>query len=329
MSSTEFRQGGAVPSGHQVILVTGAAGQIGTDLVASLRTIHGNDRVIAGCRKTQPDASIAETGPVEYLDAIKRDQVEAVVAEYGVTTIYNLASILSGEAEQNPDLAWKINLGSHKTILDVAVAGKLSQVFWPSSIAVFGGNTPQDNTPQRTILEPESMYGVTKIAGENLSHYYFDKFNLDVRSLRYPGLITVKKFSGGGTSDYTVEMLLSALAGKPYKCFVRPDTVMPLMAMEDAVDATIAVMQAPAERISIRTSYNLAALSFTAAALEAEIKKHVPDFSCTYEPDFRQTIADSWPNSIDDSAAREDWNWRERISLDRLVADILQTGRAP
>ena len=309
-------------------LVIGAAGQIGTELVAALRLIHGGERVIAGCRKTPPDASIADTGPVEYFDATIPEQVHAVVAKYAVTTIYNLASVLSGEAESDPDLAWKVNVGSHKTVLDVAVANRPSQVFWPSSIAVFGRNTPHDRTPQHTVLEPDLMYGVTKIAGENLSHYYFSKYNLDVRSLRYPGLITVKKFSGGGTSDYTVEMLLSAMAGKPYQCFVRADTVMPLMAMADAVDATIKLTRVPAEQITIRTSYNLGALSFSAAQLEAEIRKHLPEFSCTYEPDFRQAIADSWPNTIDDFTARNDWGWNERISLDRLVSDIL-TDRDP
>lgn len=317
----------SVQSKHPIALVTGAAGQIGTDLVAALRFVHGGERVIAGCHTTPPDASIAATGPVEYFDATIGDQVQAVVAKYGVTTVYNLASILSGEAESNPDVAWKVNLESHKTVLDVAVANGISQVFWPSSIAVFGHNTPKDRTPQHTVLEPDSMYGVTKVAGENLSNYYFNKYDLDVRSLRYPGLITVKKFSGGGTSDYTVEMLLSAIAGKPYKCFVRPDTVMPLMAMADAVDATIKLMRAPAEQITIRTSYNLGALSFSAAQLETEIRRHVPGFSCTYEPDFRQPIADSWPNTIDDSAARSDWGWHEQINLDRLVSDIV-TGQA-
>ena len=314
-------------SKRQTALVIGAAGQIGTELVAALRLIHGGERVIAGCREAPPDASIAGSGPVEYFDATIGDQIHAVVAKYDVTQIYNLASILSGEAESNPDLAWKVNLGSHKTILDVAVAHRLSQVFWPSSIAVFGRNTPQDRTPQHTVVEPDSMYGVTKVAEENLSRYYFNKYNLDVRSLRYPGLITVKKFSGGGTSDYTVEMLLSAIAGKPYKCFVRPNTVMPLMAMSDAVDATIKLMRASAEQIAIRTSYNLGALSFSAAELETEIRRHVPGFSCTYEPDFRQPIADSWPNTIDDSAARSDWGWHEQINLDRLVSDIV-TGQA-
>ena len=312
---------------RHVILVIGAAGQIGTDLVMALRAAHGDERVIAGCHETPPDPSIAASGPVVFLDATVREQVDEVIVRHGVTDIYNLATILSGEAEQKPHLAWHVNLGSHKTVLDAAVDQGLSQVFWPSSIAVFGANAPLDGTPQHTVLEPETMYGVTKVAGENLSNYYFTKFGLDVRSLRYPGLITVKQFSGGGTSDYTVEMLLSALASEPYCCFVRPDTVMPLMAMEDAIDATVSLMQAPANEITVRTSYNLAALSFTAQDLQDEIRKFRPGFSCSYEPDFRQAIADSWPNTVNDSPAREDWGWQERVDLAELVANILKPAR--
>ncbi len=304
-------------------LVIGAAGQIGTELVPALRKLHGNDHVVAGCRKTPPDPSVADSGPLENLDATDRRQLDDVIARHGITVICNLASLLSGEGEQKPHLAWNVNLGSHKVVLDAAAAHGLSQVFWPSSIAVFGAHAPPDNTPQHTVLEPGTMYGVTKVAGENLSNYYYAKFGLDVRGVRYPGLISVKMFSGGGTSDYTVEMLLSALADEPYRCFVRPDTIMPLMAMEDAVDATIQLMQAPAERISIRTSYNLAALSFTAGELEQEIRRLRPGFSCRYEPDFRQEIADSWPNTVDDSAARQDWGWKEKIGLQALVASIL------
>ena len=245
-------------------LVIGAAGQIGTELVAALRLIHGGERVIAGCRKTPPDASIADTGPVEYFDATIPEQVHAVVAKYAVTTIYNLASVLSGEAESDPDLAWKVNVGSHKTVLDVAVANRPSQVFCPVQLLCLAAHAARPYAPTHGSGTRFNVC-VTKIAGENLSHYYFSKYNLDVRSLRYPGLITVKKFSGGGTSDYTVEMLLSAMAGKPYQCFVRAETVMPLMAMADAVDATIKLTRAPAEQITIRTSYNLGALSFSAA----------------------------------------------------------------
>ncbi len=311
-----------------MILVIGAAGQIGTELVDALRARRGGDRVIAGCRSTAPEASIAEGGPVEYFDATDRAAVEDVVGRYGVRVIYNLATILSGEGEEKPQLAWHVNIGSHKTVLDVAVERKLDRVFWPSSIAVFGSTTPADDTPQHTVLEPETMYGVTKVAGENLANYYSAKFGLDVRSLRYPGLITVRKFSGGGTSDYTVEMLLAAMSGKPYTCFVRPDTVMPLMAMEDAIDATIALMEAPVERVSVRTSYNVAALSFSAGELADEVRKYVPDFACSYKPDFRQAIADSWPNTIDDSTARDDWGWQEKVDLSQLVAGILRANAA-
>ena len=306
------------------VLVIGAAGQIGTELVPALRRLHGDENVVAGWRETPPDPDIADTGPVEVVDATDREQLDDVIARHGITIICNLASLLSGEGEEKPHRAWNVNLGSHKLVLDAAVEHDLSQVFWPSSIAVFGAHAPPDNTPQHTVLEPETMYGVTKVAGENLSNYYFTRFGLDVRSLRYPGLITVRKFSGGGTSDYSVEMLLSARAGEPYRCFVRADTVMPLMAMEDAVDATIQLMQVPADRISIRTSYNLGALSFTAEELEHEIRKRVPGFSVSYEPDFRQAIADSWPNTVDDTAARTQWGWRERIGLAELVANILE-----
>ena len=311
-----------------MILVIGAAGQIGTELVDALRARRGGDRVIAGCRSTAPEASIAEGGPVEYFDATDRAAVEDVVGRYGVRVIYNLATILSGEGEEKPQLAWHVNIGSHKTVLDVAVERKLDRVFWPSSIAVFGSTTPADDTPQHTVLEPETMYGVTKVAGENLANYYSAKFDLDVRSLRYPGLITVRKFSGGGTSDYTVEMLLAAMSGEPYTCFVRPDTVMPLMAMEDAIDATIALMEAPVERVSVRTSYNVAALSFSAGELADEVRKYVPHFACSYKPDFRQAIADSWPNTIDDSTARDDWGWQEKVDLSQLVAGILRANAA-
>ena len=305
------------------ILVIGAAGQIGTELVPSLRRLHGDENVVAGWRRTSPDPFVADAGPLECLDATDREQLDDVISRRGITTICNLASLLSGEGEEKPHRAWNVNLDSHKTVLDAALDHGLSQVFWPSSIAVFGAHAPPDRTPQHTVLQPGTMYGVTKVAGENLSNYYFTRFGLDVRSLRYPGLITVKKFSGGGTSDYSVEMLLSALAGEPYRCFVRADTVMPLMAMEDAIDATTRLMQAPANRVSIRTSYNLGALSFTAGELEGEIRKRVPGFTCSYEPDFRQAIADSWPNTVDDSAARADWGWQERIGLTELVASIL------
>ena len=308
---------------QQRILVIGAAGQIGTELVPALRELHGNENVVAGWRKTPPDPVIAGTGPTEVVDVTDRVQLDDVIVRHGVTIICNLASLLSGEGEEKPHRAWNVNLGSHKLVLDAAVDHGLSQVFWPSSIAVFGAHAPPDRTPQHTVLEPETMYGITKVAGELLSAYYFTRFGLDVRSLRYPGLITVKKFSGGGTSDYSVEMLLSARAQEPYRCFVRADTVMPLMAMEDAVDATIQLMRAPADRISIRTSYNLGALSFTAKDLEHKIRKRVPGFSVSYEPDFRQAIADSWPNTVDDSVAREDWGWQERICLEELVANIL------
>jgi nucleoside-diphosphate-sugar epimerase len=312
-----------MPSDRTTILVIGAAGQIGTELVAALRSEYGEDRVVAGCHTTKPSPSVLETGPVEFVDATDRRQIGGVVQTHNVGEIYNLASILSGEGELHPDLAWDVNLSTHKNVLDIAVERNMTRVFWPSSIAVFGGTTPPDNTPQQTVLEPETMYGVTKVAGENLCNYYFHKYKIDIRSVRFPGLITVEKFSGGGTSDYTVEMILSAMKATPYECFVRRDTRMPLMAMRDAISATMGLMQAPAASLTVRTSYNVGSLTFTAGELEEEIKRHRPEFRCTYVPDFRQTIADSWPNSLDDTVARRDWNWREKIDLPRLVADIL------
>jgi nucleoside-diphosphate-sugar epimerase len=311
-----------MPAKRSSILVIGAAGQIGTDLVSALRKVYPSESVVACCHKTKPELKLSESGPVEFLDAADVNQIKTIVNQYNPNTIYNLATILSGAGETNPGLAWETNVISHKNILDVSVECAIDQVFWPSSIAVFGPTTPSTNTPQHTILEPTSMYGVTKVTGENLSNYYHQKYGLDVRSIRFPGLISVSKFSGGGTSDYTVEMILSALKNRPYECFVNRETRMPLMAMEDAIEATLMLMQASRERITVRTSYNLGALSFSAGDLEKEIVKYVPDFRCTYVPDFRQAIADSWPDSVDDSIARSDWNWDERIDLPKLVSNL-------
>ena len=313
-----------MPVKSSSILVIGAAGQIGTDLVSALRKACTRKSVVACCHKTKPELKLIESGPVEYLDATDVNQIKAIVKKYNPNTIYNLATVLSGAGETNPGLAWETNVISHKNILDVSVECAIDRVFWPSSIAVFGLKTPSTNTPQHTILEPSSMYGVTKVTGENLSNYYYRKYGLDVRSIRFPGLISVNKFSGGGTSDYTVEMILSALENRPYECFVNRETRMPLMAMEDAIEATLMLMQASRESITVRTSYNLGALSFSAGDLEKEIVKHVPNFRCTYVPDFRQAIADSWPDSVDDSVARSDWNWNERIDLSKLVSNVFE-----
>lgn len=307
------------------ILVIGAAGQIGTNLIPALRARFGNEAVISGCHLAALHSD-ANLGPVEFFDAADEGAVRAVIEKHKVNSIYNLASVLSGEGETNPAKLWRSNVEAFKIVLDAAVEFDVSTVFWPSSIAVFGDHAPHMSTPQHTVLEPTTLYGVSKVFGEGLCHYYFIKYGLDVRSVRYPGLVATNRFTGGGTSDYSVEMLLSALAGNDYACFVRPDTRMPLMAMEDAIRAAIELMDRPAADISIRTSYNLAALSFTAGELETEIRRHRPGFRCTYTPDFRQAIADSWPDTVDDSCARADWGWKEQIDLRTLVSGTLSPG---
>ena len=303
----------------QKILITGANGQIGSDLVARLRDKHGRDSVISS--DLRPPANPSH-GPHEIVDVTQLEQLRDVVDKYQVTTIYHLASILSVTGEKHPNLAWQVNMNGLKNVLDVAVATEC-QVFWPSSIAVFGPTTPRINTPQRTVLEPQTIYGITKSAGELLCNYYHQHFGLDVRGVRYPGLISYTAPPGGGTTDFTIDMLRAAAASEPYVCFVGPETRLPMMYMPDAVKASLQLMEAPAAGISIRTSYNIEAVSFTAAELEAEIRKSIPDFICTYEPDFRQEIADSWPSTLDDSDARNDWNWKPDFGLSEMVSDML------
>lgn len=300
------------------ILVIGAVGQVGRSLTPELRARHGAENVVAVGRATPPPEGFRAAGPFETVDATDKAALRDVLDRHGIDTIYHLAAVLSADGEKDPVRAWNINVESLRNVLDLAVEKSLSQVFWPSSIAAFGPTTPRDNTPQRTVLEPTTIYGVTKVLGENLCHYYFKRHGLDVRSLRYPGLLTYTTYSGGGTSDYSVEMFIEALKHRRYTCFVRPDTTMPLMYVDDAVHATIALMQAPAARISVRTSYNLAALSFSAGELAGEVARRVPGFVCDYVPDFRQAIADSWPRTIDDTLARQDWGWQPKIDLQAL-----------
>jgi len=306
------------------ILVTGAFGQVGIDLVTALRTRYGRERVVAAGHRTQPPTALRGSGPFVSVDATDRRALAAVLREHDVGTVYHLASVLSGTGEGDPNHAWLTNVGSLKNVLDLAVEQKIERIFWPSSIAVFGPTTPREQTPQHTVLEPTTMYGVTKVTGENLCHYYFRKYGLDVRSLRYPGLVSYRAFSGGGTTDYSVEMFLEAKARGCYCCFVRSDTTLPLMYMDDAIRATVELMEAGADRLTVRTSYNLAALSFTAGELAAEVRRWIPGFECKYEPDFRQAIADSWPKTIDDSPARRDWGWMPQYDLPRLVATMLK-----
>jgi nucleoside-diphosphate-sugar epimerase len=301
------------------ILVTGAFGQIGTELVPALQKKFGKDHVIAlGNRHVPEDFD----GIVERGELPNKALLEELVAKYNVDTIYHLVSLLSATGEQNPDLAWNVNMNGLKDVLDLA-RDKNLRVFWPSSIAAFGPTTPRDNTPQHTILEPSTMYGVTKLAGELLCQYYFNKYQVDVRSLRYPGIVSWKAEPGGGTTDYAVAIFYEGLQHGAYTCFVRPDTVLPMMYMDDAVRATIQLMEAPAEKISIRTSYNLAAISFRADELAAEIQKQIP-VEVAYQPDHRQKIADSWPASIDDSQARTDWGWKHEFDLTKMTTVMIE-----
>lgn len=309
------------------ILITGATGQIGSELVPYLRRKHGADRVVVGLhRNRKVNDDLLNGGPTTDIDATDRGSLEQAITAFDITDVYHLVGVLSARGEQDPQLAWRTNMDSLKYVLDLAVERKL-KVFWPSSIAAFGPTTPRDRTPQRTVLEPSTMYGVTKVAGELLVNYYVKKFGIDVRSLRLPGIISWKTEPGGGTTDYAVAMFYEALAKQRYTCFVRPDTVLPMMYMDDALLAIEQLMSAPPQAISVRTSYNLTALSFTAAELAAGIAERIPGFTCTYEPDFRQAIADSWPRTIDDSAARSDWSWKPNFTLDRMIDEMLRNLR--
>jgi len=305
------------------ILVTGATGQIGTELVPELRKRYGNSNVIAVGHRRMPDAEFIKSGPFEVFDATNLEVYRETVEKYQIDTIYHLVSLLSAAGEKNPDLAWHVNMISLKNTVDLAREYKL-HVFWPSSIAAFGPTTPKEKTPQSTILEPNTMYGVTKVSGELLCNYYFNKYGVDVRSVRYPGIISYKALPGGGTTDYAVEIFYEALKNKKYKCYLKEDATLPMMYMEDAIRAAIEIMEADASKIKVRTSYNLAAVSFSPKELVNEIKKHIPEFECTYEPDFRQAIADSWPKSIDDSAARKDWGWRHKYDLKNITKDMIE-----
>jgi nucleoside-diphosphate-sugar epimerase len=301
------------------ILVTGAFGQIGSELVPALQKRYGRSNVVAVGHKHIPKDF---DGIVESVEITDHKAVTRVLRKHNIGTVYHLVSLLSAKGEIDPTLTWNINMGGLKTVLDFAVEHKL-KVFWPSSIAAFGPTTPRVRTPQHTIMEPTTMYGVTKIAGEHLVHYYHRKYGLDVRSLRYPGLISWKTPPGGGTTDFAVAIFYDGLKTGKYECFVRPDTKLPMMYMDDGITATIKLMEAKAERIKVRTSYNLAAISFTAQELAREINKYLP-VKVTYKPDHRQKIADSWPQSIDDSAARKDWGWKHQFSLSTMTKVMIK-----
>jgi nucleoside-diphosphate-sugar epimerase len=304
--------------------VTGACGQIGSELTLALRERYGGDNVVATGRKTQPSEALRNSGPFEFIDVSRRETIEEMVIKYDVDTIVHMAAILSAVGEERPHLAWDVNINGLYNVLEVAREREMAQVFCPSSIAVFGPETPQHNTPQETILRPKTMYGVTKVAGELLCDYYVQRFGLDVRGVRYPGIISSETLPGGGTTDYAVEIFYKAIEDKRYTCFLSQDTALPMMYMPDCIKATMDLMEADFSQLEHHSDFNLTAMSFTPAELVAEIQKHIPAFTCAYEPDFRQAIADSWPRSIDDSAAREEWGWEPGYDLPAMVADMLE-----
>jgi len=305
------------------ILVIGASGQIGVELTLALRKIYGDANVIASDLREENEL-LKGTGPYVSLDVMNKEMLHVQVIRQGITQIYLLAAILSATGEKNPNLAWSLNMQSLLNVLDIAKEENLHKVYWPSSIAVFGPTSPKQNCPQQTVIEPITVYGISKFAGEFWCNYYNHRYGIDVRSLRYPGLISYKSAPGGGTTDYAVEIFHEALEEKKYECFLREDTYLPMMYMPDAIRATIELMEADASKISIRTSYNISGMSFSPKEIAAEIKKHIPQFSISYEPDYRQPIADSWPQSIDDTVARKDWGWKEEFTLATMTNDMLE-----
>ncbi|WP_339841407.1 NAD-dependent epimerase/dehydratase family protein [uncultured Maribacter sp.] len=308
------------------ILIIGACGQIGTELTLALREKYGNDQVIASDIREGND-ELMQSGPFEILDATNYDNLEEVIAYYDISEIYLMAAMLSATAEKFPMRAWNLNMNTLFNVLNLAKDKKIEKVFWPSSIAVFGPNTPKENTPQNTIMEPSTVYGISKQSGERWCEYYFNKFNVDVRSIRYPGLISWKTMPGGGTTDYAIEIYHKALSEGSYTCFLEKDTKLPMMYMDDAIRATLQIMEAPAKNIKERSSYNLAAMSFTPKEMAENIKALIPEFKINYKPDFRQDIANSWPSSIDDTNAQKDWNWKAEFDLQKTTDVMLENLR--
>ena len=304
------------------ILVIGAAGQIGSELTLALRKVYGDANVYATDIKDAPD-DIKNSGPFQLLDVMDDKRLIHFVIRYKITQVYLLAAVLSGNAERLPLQAWDINMRSLLNILDLAREVGIKKVFWPSSIAVFGLTTPKVNTPQLTITEPNTVYGISKLAGERWCEYYFKKHHLDIRSIRYPGLISYKTEAGGGTTDYAVEIFYDAVESRKYECFLKPDTKLPMMFMPDAIRATIELMEADESKLSVHSSYNLNGISFDPEQLSNEIKKFIPEFEITYKPDFRQAIADSWPKSIDDSTAAKDWGWKTEYDIEKMTKIML------
>ena len=304
------------------ILIIGACGQIGSELTYKLREIHGDDNVIAS-DISYNNLEIVNSGIFEIVDAQDYASLHICVEKHKINTIYLMAAMLSATGEKYPMKAWELNMNSLFHVLNLAKAKFISKVFWPSSIAVFGPTTPKEQTPQHTIMEPTTVYGITKQVGERWCEYYFDKYGVDVRSIRYPGIVSWKTMPGGGTTDYAVEIYHKAITDGKYESFLSENTKLPMMFMDDAINATIQIMDAPSSQLSIRSSYNLAAMSFTPKDIAAEIKKHKKDFVITYNPDFRQPIADSWPKSIDDSYARKDWNWKNQFDLEKMTNEMM------
>lgn len=304
------------------ILIIGAGGQLGSELTQGLWEIYGKENVIATDIK-DPQGILAQ-GNFEILDVLKEKALFEFIKKNDITQIYHLAAVLSATGERNPKFAWHLNMDGLVHVLDAAVEFKLDRVYWPSSIAAFGPTTPKQNTPQDTIMDPTTIYGITKLAGERWCDWYFRNKGVDVRSLRYPGLIGYKTKPGGGTTDYAVDIYIKALTDKKFECFLSEHTYLPMMYMDDAVKATLDIMEAPAEKVKIRSSYNVSAMSFSPAEIAKSIQKHIPEFTISYQPDFRQSIADSWPQSLDDMRARQDWGWQPAFDLDKMTAEILK-----
>ena len=307
----------------EVILVIGSSGQIGTELVMQLRGMYGNDNVVASDIRLSSD-EVIQSGPFQELDVMDVKHLHEIVRQYKITQVFLLAALLSATAEKNIELGWNLNMRSLSYVLDLAKEGIIKKIYWPSSIAVFGPTTPKINTPQFTVMEPNTVYGISKQAGERWCEYYYNKFNVDVRSLRYPGLISWKAAPGGGTTDYAVDIFHHAIKHGKYESFLSENTGLPMMYMPDAIRATIELMEAPAEKVKIRSSYNLAGISFTPKQIAAEVSKHIPNFEMSYKPDFRQEIADSWPQSIDDSFAQKDWGWEAKYDLQKMTNDMIE-----
>ena len=308
---------------HKSILILGACGQIGTELTFALRELYGNDQVVASDIR-EGSESLMNSGPFELLDATNYEAIEDVVMYHEIEEVYLMAAMLSATSEKFPERAWNLNMNSLFNVLNLAKERKIEKIFWPSSIAVFGPNSPKDNTPQSTVMEPSTVYGISKQSGERWCSYYYHKFGVDIRSVRYPGLVSWKTLPGGGTTDYAIEIFHEALNKGSYTCFLKEDAKLPMMFMDDAIRATIKLMDCEPGELTVRSSYNLSAMSFSPADISASIKKHIPNFRISYSPDFRQAIAETWPRSIDDTKAEEDWGWEPQFNLENTTAEMLK-----